>query len=397
MPEREHALLRPSGAHRYLNCTPSARMEEDLPDEPSLESQQGTWAHELASTYLRRELGTPVSQSKQRNMIATLMADGRYSLDLAGAAYDYADYVKRVIFDSDESNKKVWIEQRVEFADYAPEGFGHADTIVWNSAAKTLHVCDFKAGAGLSVSAIDNPQLRLYALGALNLLDNSGARLLDTAENVDLHIVQPRMGISSLEKLTVADLIKWGQMIAPIAMDAYLGRGVTRVGEWCQFCKARAVCRNYAPITELDKLNAGLKWDFNSMTAEEIGSLAYYAKLAARWYNIAKKWIMYEFAHDRKVPGWRLKAGNNERVWIDKAKAFARAKELVADENKLYKHEPISVAKMEQLLGKKAFNEEMADYTTTGRGPDTIAPDDDAKWINLKDFVKEEEDGSDED
>ena len=61
----------------------------------------------------------------------------------------------------------ILIEQRLDFSHIVPEGFGTGDVIIL--CDDYVEVIDLKYGKGVPVSAQDNPQARLYALGAINL------------------------------------------------------------------------------------------------------------------------------------------------------------------------------------------------------------------------------------
>ena len=210
-----HALLSPSGAHRWLACPPSARLGEKFPDEPSVYAIEGAKAHEIAEVVLRARLnGENVPENVQ-----TLEA-----------ANTYADYVLELI--GTQKHVPVSLEVRSDYSAYIPDGFGIADCVL--VLEDVIHVIDFKYGMGVKVSAKDNPQLKLYALGVLDGLKD----ILDITK-ISVHIVQPRIQNIDSDVMSVQSLLDWAKSIRPVAELAWKGEGDFSVGEHCRFCRAK--------------------------------------------------------------------------------------------------------------------------------------------------------------
>ena len=162
MPPNSHAILSASSSHRWMNCTPSARLEREFADRETEAAAEGTAAHALCEHKLRRALKMrsrkPVSQYDCDEMDAYTDGYVEFVLEqLAQAKLECADPL-------------VLIEQRLDFSCWVPEGFGTGDCII--VADKLLHIIDFKYGQGVLVEAEQNPQMMLYVLGALRLFDS---------------------------------------------------------------------------------------------------------------------------------------------------------------------------------------------------------------------------------
>ncbi|MDR2666723.1 MAG: DUF2800 domain-containing protein, partial [Holosporales bacterium] len=226
---KKHALLSASSAHRWLTCTPSARFEERLPETISKAAEEGTAAHELAEYKLKKALGLktkialPISVFFDRDM-------DTYT----------NDYVRFVMGCMPEDGKEglAYIEQELDLSSYVPEGFGTADCITVSGSK--MHVIDLKYGRR-TVEAKENPQTRLYALGALEY-----ARVLFDIRSIQMTIFQPRLDNISTEYLEVKELVSWGQkVVVPRAWFAFMGYGEFKAGHHCNFCRAKAECRTY--------------------------------------------------------------------------------------------------------------------------------------------------------
>jgi hypothetical protein len=129
-------------------------------------------------------------------------------------------------------------EQRVDFSDWVPDGFGTADVVILSK--NTIHVIDLKFGKGIPVDAKDNSQMRLYGLGAFNELSD-----LYDIKRVRMTVLQPRLANYSSEELLIFELLRWAdEAVVPAAKLAWAGEGVFVPGPHCSssFCKARFTC-----------------------------------------------------------------------------------------------------------------------------------------------------------
>ena len=230
----KHAVLSASSSERWLNCPPSARLCEAYEDKGSDYAAEGTDAHALCEFRLKQALGIPADDP-----IENL---SWYNEEMEDCAAGYAAYVSELLETAKQTcaDPVVMIEQRVDFSRWVKEGFGTADCIV--IADGVLNICDYKNGQGCLVLADRNPQMMLYALGALEIFD--GIYDIDT---VRMTIYQPRKSNISVYEMDKADLYEWANSeLTQKAQLAYEGQGSFSCGEWCRFCKAKAECRERA-------------------------------------------------------------------------------------------------------------------------------------------------------
>ena len=254
---RAHALLSASGAHRWMNCPPSARLSEQYADKGSEYAAQGTDAHTLCEYKLRQMLGADELADPRPNLTY-------YDEEMETAAEQYAIFVMEMLSEArnDCKDPRVMVEQRLNYSRWVDEGFGTADAIV--IGANALNVCDFKYGQGVQVDAEENPQMMLYALGALEIFDD-----LYPIETVTMSIIQPRRDHISTCSIPKADLFAWAEeTLRPAAELAYSGEGAFHSGAWCMFCKAKHECRARAE----EQMNL-MRYDFQlppTLTDEDV-------------------------------------------------------------------------------------------------------------------------------
>ena len=193
MPPKGHSILSASSSERWLNCPPSARLCEAYEDKGSDYAAEGTDAHALCEFRLKQALGIPAG-----NPIENL---SWYNEEMEECAAGYAAYVMELLETAKQtcSDPVVMIEQRVDFSRWVKEGFGTADCIL--IADGVLNIVDYKHGKGVEVSAVANPQMQLYALGALEIFD--GIYDIDT---VRMTIFQPRKSNISVDQMDKAGL-----------------------------------------------------------------------------------------------------------------------------------------------------------------------------------------------
>lgn len=381
--ERAHALLSASGAHRWLHCTPSARLEATLPDTTSEAAQKGTLAHEMAELKLRKHFTEPMGPQKFAAAMRKFKADPLYEPDMDTNTTAYLEYVQGIVHGF-ASPPYVTIERRVDLTAYVPESFGTSDCII--IGGKQLHVIDYKNGQGVPVPAEDNPQMKLYALGALGAYS-----LLYEIETVHLSIVQPKVWETPSEwSISAAELLAWGESIKPIAAKAFAGEGEYTVGEHCGFCRARDTCRaRVEGLMSVEPL-APLKPPLISW--EEVGDVLRRADGIVSWYNGLKKIALSRILTGESVPGWKAVAGRGGRDYTDLDVAFAKLKEAGIDEAILYIREPLTPPQLEKELGKAQYREllEVPGLVVSNPGAPTLAPIDD-KRPAITDKVKPED------
>lgn len=364
--ERKHALLSASSAHRWLVCTPSARLEEQLPEKRSEYADEGTLAHEIAELKLRKYYIEPMPKSTFTRRLNKLKKHELFQEEMLKHTDTYLEYLQSITL-SFSSKPYVAVEKRVDYSAYAPEGFGTVDCLI--IAENTLYVTDFKYGKGVPVSAVDNPQMKLYALGAYKEYG-----FLYPIEKVKLAIVQPRLDNISEFELSIEELVAWGDEIKPIAQKAFNGEGEFVPGEHCKFCRAKAQCR--ARANEFLALeDFGLK-DPQLLSDAEIGQILEKAMDLESWVKALKDYALGETLKGKEIPGWKAVEGRGQRNFVDIEKAFEHLKANGIDEAMLYERVPLTVSKLEKQLGKKQFKEllEEPGFIEKTPGKPTLVP-----------------------
>lgn len=357
-----HSIYSASGAHRWMSCTPSAQLEQQFPNETSTYAEEGTAAHDLAEHKLKKAL-------KMRSKKPT----SPYHSDEMDEMTDlYVEYCLGLIEKSKEScqDLQVLIEQRLDFSDYVPEGFGTGDLVVVGSG--TLHVVDLKYGKGIIVSAENNPQMMLYALGALSLFD-----MLYEIEKVSMAIVQPRVDNFSTWEITVEELLKWAnEELRPKALLASTGGGEFCAGDHCRFCRAKNQCRARA-VRNLELL----KYEFQDpalLTNVEVAEIISLANELSKWasdiYTYATALAINE---GREWDGSKLVQGRTRRKYKDEIEVGETAKE--AGYTDIFKQSLITITEMEKLMGKKKFNDLLGKLVEKPKGKLTLVSEADKR------------------
>ena len=365
--DRDHALLSASGAYRWLNCPGSARLEDKFEDEPSVYAAEGTLAHEMAELKIIKYFTTDLRPSEFKKRITELKKNELYTAEMDRYTNEYRDYINDIYL-SFESKPFFLAEQRVDFSSYVPGGFGTVDcTLVGD---KVIHIFDLKYGKGVPVTAENNPQGMLYALGTY--LEQSA---IDEIEKVIIHIVQPRIKNTSSFEISSEELLKWAESIKDVAQKAYEGSNEFHVGEHCGFCKANGNCRKQAEkYMNIEVIDPAL------LTDEEIGEGLAKVKELSKWAKKFEDYALIRAQNGGNVKGWKLVAGRGgNRTFTDKAVAAQLLEEVGLDREEIYKTELISVTAAEKLLGEETLYKIAGNYIQKPEGKPTLATLDDKR------------------
>ena len=357
MPD-QHSLLSASGAHRWLNCPPSAVLESREPDASSAAAEQGTAAHALAEWKLRRALHQAPAFKPESDWIDT---------EMEHLTDDYVAFVQEHISIARETcdDPQVLIEQRLDFSHIVPGGFGTGDAVI--IAEPTLQIIDLKYGQGVLVEAEQNPQLMLYALGALHAFGS-----LYDIETVEVTIFQPRRSNVNTWSITVAELEAWAEAeVKPKAELAAAGEGEFCPGSWCQFCKIAPTCRARAEANlQLAKLEFAPPAELSD--AEIADVLARIPQLKT-WASDVEAYALSKAVNQGVVfEGFKLVAGRSVRKYTSETDVAAAAE--AAGYRDIYDRKLITLTAMEKLMGKPAFNEILGDFVTKPAGKPTLVP-----------------------
>ena len=375
-----HAVLAPSAAHRWVNCPPSARLEEKFPDTVSEVALEGTFAHKLAEITLQNFFGfipNEIFQSEYER----LKTNKFFSKGLEEYVSIYTDEVilRMGIARGKDKGAALLLEQKVDLSEYVPKGYGHADAII--IADGVMEICDLKYGAGVKVDAKNNPQLRLYALGAYSELN-----FLYEINSVTMTIVQPRNGGLSSETLSIEELLQWGEKIKKIAQLAYEGKGEFKAGEHCKFCKAANVCKHFA-----DYQLEVVKDDFDDpdlLSDDEISQILGRADSIIKWLNNVKDFALKEAIEKNKHwKGFKIVECRSVRKIIDEEKAALILKANGGSDNQIWKPQEIfGLTALEKTFGKKKISEWLSEAIQKPPGNPVLVPESDKRdeWHNVK-------------
>jgi hypothetical protein len=355
--EKQHALLSASAAHRWMNCTPSARLEQTFQDNSGEAAAEGTAAHALAEHKLRRAL-------KMRSKKPILQYD---SEEMDSYTDDYVEFVLEQIALAMKTcaDPQVLIEQRLNFSKYVPDGFGTGDCVI--IADEVLHIIDFKYGQGVLVSAEDNPQMKLYALGALELFDG-----IYDISTVSMTIYQPRRENVSAHTVFKESLYQWAEeILKPTAAIAFKGDGDYVPGEHCQFCRAAVKCRARAE----EKLKLA-RFEFTLpplLTDTDIEEILTKLDDLTSWANDIKAYALEAaVSHGKEWRGFKLVEGRSIRKYSNEEAVAEAAK--AAGYRDIYETKLIGITAMEKLLGKAKFQEILGGLIEKPPGKPTLVP-----------------------
>lgn len=371
-----HALLSASAAVRWLNCPPSARLCENFPDTESEFAKEGTLAHEMCEVKLR----SYIEATPKRTITAKLnrlKKNELYQSEMDGFTNEYLDYIKKTAL-SFPSKAHIAVEQKVNFSNYVPEGFGTADCIIVHG--EQLHIIDFKYGKGVPVSAEGNPQLKLYALGAMEAY-----RLFYPISNVFLHIVQPRVNSFSCWETDVKELAEWGRSIKGTAQLAYIGDGEFKSGDHCRFCKLRYTCRKRAEDNlELAKYEfarpaAIAKSGAPTLSDDEVGEVLGFAKNLKKWVEEIEDYTLSAALSGKKISGWKVIEGRTSRTFTDLERVFETLEANGFPRETFYERKPLPFTKIEAIVGKAEFNKLLEHLIARSQGRPTLVPESDKR------------------
>lgn len=357
---RAHALLSASSAARWLACPPSAVAAEAYPNQDTDFTREGTLAHEVAEIVARARLNG--------QQVETL-PDG-HDQDMIECANRYADYIQEHMT---HDGAIVLLEKRVDFSPWVPDGFGTCDCIIIQD--DSLTVIDFKYGKGVPVAAKDNPQMRLYALGALYEYG-----FAYDIERVETHIFQPRIENVSADSLTADELLEWGRSIEPIALEAAQGKGKYNPGSHCKFCPHAGRCRTLTKVCTEYVQHRGMKIKVPVLAPHEVAEVLQMEPLVTLWLKRVHDQAMTAMLNGEQVPGWKVVEGKQgNRKWTDEKVVFDTLVAAGYYGDDITKTEVLSPAAMDKAIGKKKVAELLNSLIDRAPGAPTIAPESDKR------------------
>ena len=371
----KHALLSPSAAMRWLNCTLAPRLEATLPEKTSEYAMEGTLAHSVCEITAKLRF-KKIKKAAYTATLKQLKQNTLWNDEMLNTAEFYADHLmeKAMAF---KHEPYVAFEVMVNLSSYIPEGFGRCDCVIFSG--DTLIITDYKHGKGVPVSAENNPQMMLYALGALKLYSPIFGNAI---KNIQMCIDQPR--ISSYESYSCSTdvLLEWGESIKPIAQKAYMGLGEYKAGTWCQFCRANGQCKAQAQqqISAFDDF-AKANNDPALLTAEEISEVLKRGKTLSTWYKAVEDHALEVLLSGDAIPGYKVVEGRSIRTWSNQDAALDALQQAGYDRAVLYDNVPKTLTQLEKIIGNAKFSELVGQFIVKPQGKPTLADEQDNRKV----------------
>ncbi|MCY9733129.1 DUF2800 domain-containing protein [Paenibacillus alvei] len=375
--ERAHSLLGASGADRWINCPPSARLSESIPDRRSEYADEGTAAHELSELKLKRSI-FPCNSKVRAELEAARQhftdTNEYYNAEMENAVQRYVEIVEERFMEAKArtSDAAVMLEERLDFTEWVPEGYGTGDVVL--IADGVLEIIDLKYGKGVPVSAIGNPQLRLYGLGAWSAYN----WMFDIRE-VRMTIVQPRLDSVSTDTVPIDVLLQWAEtVVKPAAALAFAGEGEFTAGSHCRWCKVKGNCRARA-----DENMKALVHEFKDpalLSLEEIGVTLVVAEQLSTWAKDVQEYAFEQAKGGKRIPQWKLVEGRSNRTIKDKDGAMWILKANHVEESKYLKPQELyGIGELEKRIGKKEVTNLLGELIIKPSGKPVLVPETDPR------------------
>ena len=363
-----HALLSPSAAHRWMNCTAAPRLEINVEDAGSDYAAEGTLAHAYCALKLKKYLGLPTADEEKE-----IEALSQYH---TGEMDEYTDtYVSIVLekFNAARAHTKdaqLLVETRLDFSKHIPDAFGTADAII--IADGTIDEIDFKYGKGVKVSAFQNPQTMIYGLGAYEKFDFEY-----DIRRVRMTIIQPRIDNLSEYEVTTAELLSWAiKELEPKAKEAYSGNGKQQPGDWCQFCKVKHTCRALVNLCKETAQNNAQLLSTDELAKDVLPMLP----IIKTWLAGVEDYALQQALSGVSLPGWKLVEGRSNRKIVNVEGAATALINAGYAKTAIYKpRELCTITELEKMVGKKQFAALCADFIEKPKGKPTLAEESDKR------------------
>lgn len=388
-----HALLSPSSAHRWLNCPLAPRLEATLPEKTSEYAKEGTLAHKVCEISAQLHF-KKIKKAEYTKTIKKLKTDPLWDDEMLRTAETYVEHLAENAMRF-AHEPYVAFEVRVDISKYVPDAFGSCDCVMFGK--DTLIITDYKHGKGVPVSPEENPQLMLYALGALNLYRPLFG---DAIKKVMVAIDQPRLNSYEGWGCLTEELLAWGESVIPKAQAAFMGIGGYHSGEWCRFCRANGICKAQAEqqtsafddfaeavgkkdiVTPDEATGKTLNDTTAILTLEEIGAVLERGKYLTEWYKTVQETALELILNGKKIPGYKAVEGRSVRAWTDQDMALEKLQASGIERAAIYDSVPKTLAQLEKLLGVAKFAELVGEFVCKPAGKPTLATASDSR----KDF-----------
>lgn len=371
---RDHALLSASGSSRWINCTPSAKLEEKYsesnPSPSSDYAAEGTLAHELAEITIRHRLNE-INKKTFNQEFKAITKSKHYTSEMVEQVDKYVTYVLEAYYEVKPVGGVILVEEVLDFSHVVEKGFGTGDNLI--IADGILDVIDLKYGKGIKVDAQNNSQLKLYGLGALHTFG-----MMYDISYVRLTIVQPRLDHISTEIISVKSLQQWtADTLVPAAKKAFKGEGVKVAGDWCKWCRVKAMCRTLSDhnvkLARHDFKNADLLED------KELAEIFKQIPMLLDWAKAVSKFMLDQAVKGKSWPGFKLVEGRSQRKWLNPAEVES----ILTDgeyERSLFMNEKLGgLAQIQGVVGKDDFIKLLGHQINKPQGAPTLVDKSDSR------------------
>ncbi len=362
--EKKHAVLSASGSNKWLVCPSSARLEEQFEEKTSDYMEEGTLAHEIAEFKVRNYFFEHMAKRSYNSQLKKFEKRKYYNSEMLTYTDTYLEYIKELALQK-QVVPFVTVEHTLDYSEYVPEGFGTADCLMISK--DTLNIIDFKYGKGVAVSAENNSQMMLYALGAFEQF-----KYIFDIRKIKMSIVQPRLDNISESKITVEELTKWGiEVVKPKAEQAWRGGdGEFAQGEHCRFCRAKGRCefRTTENIKKYEQAKS-----VALLSNEALGKVLLEVEGIPEWVKDLKEEALKQILQGNIVEGWKAVEGKSNRKIEDVDNAFEILEANGIEEAILYEKKPLSLSELEKVVGKKKLTELIGDHIKKPKGAPTLA------------------------
>lgn len=371
-----HALLSPSSAKRWITCSRSARYTEGIPEEESEYSEEGTLAHDLAEWTLKRDLGL-ITESKFKDEFLRIRKSKHYYKGMPEDIAPYVDFVLTWYAEAkaEDPNAKIYLETQIDLSAWVPESFGTLDARI--TTKWTTRIIDLKFGQGVPVSAIENDQLKVYALGAMTAHDREYGNY---PTKTKMAIVQPRIKEPSVWEIYTKDLQEYGYaVVKPAAKLAFAGGTEFVAGEHCQFCKIRATCKTLAAYN-LETVDSKDWKEPNELTDEQISDVIQRAAIFRGWLSKVEKYALNQALTGKSWPGMKIVHGRSNRQYGDEAAIIKGLSDAGLDIEEVTTFSLVGITELKKLIGGgKKFKTLVEPYLTKESGAPTLVLDSDER------------------
>lgn len=378
----EHSkFFGPSASHSWLRCPYSAIARNTIPDRSSVYAETGHLAHELCEIKLKLYFGQ-MTADEFKTKLEAIEANELYTGDMLSNSETYLQTVKELSMEYYTVEPIAYIEQLVKYEDICgDDGFGTSDCVLLGG--DTLTVVDYKNGQGVAVSAKNNPQMRLYAYGALHSIV---LPFLYDIKKIVMCIVQPNINMISTDVISKEELLHWiDTEVKPAAAKIQNGCKDRVPGHWCK----DAFCPNYAQCAAWREKFAAVYADYqteykdievDTLSPDELGELYTKTQELSAWLKKLEKQVESQLKNNVPVKGWKLVAGRSNRVFTDVDKAYEVLSEAAKlDREMFYSRVPLTITDATKLVGKKLFDATCEPYMTKSQGKPAVVPESDPR------------------